>query len=58
MSPPLFTLTDDQRDLVAMVADFTADNVTPFAGEWDRNHHFPADVLRKILVSANIKVVR
>jgi alkylation response protein AidB-like acyl-CoA dehydrogenase len=43
----LFTLTGDQLDLVTMVADFTADNITPFAGEWDRSHHFPADVLRK-----------
>jgi alkylation response protein AidB-like acyl-CoA dehydrogenase len=43
----LFTLTGDQRDLVAMVAEFTADNITPHAVEWDRAHHFPADVLRK-----------
>jgi alkylation response protein AidB-like acyl-CoA dehydrogenase len=43
----VFTLTDDQRDLVAMVAEFTADNITPHAIEWDRAHHFPADVLRK-----------
>jgi len=43
----LFTLTDDQRDLVAMVAEFTADTITPHAVEWDRAHHFPADVLRK-----------
>jgi alkylation response protein AidB-like acyl-CoA dehydrogenase len=43
----LFTLTDDQRDLVAMVAEFTADSITPHAIEWDRAHHFPADVLRK-----------
>jgi alkylation response protein AidB-like acyl-CoA dehydrogenase len=43
----LFTLTDDQRVLVSMVADFTADNITPYAAAWDRAHHFPADVLRK-----------
>jgi alkylation response protein AidB-like acyl-CoA dehydrogenase len=43
----LFTLTGDQRDLVAMVAEFTADNITPHAVEWDRAHHFPADVLSK-----------
>lgn len=43
----MFTLTEDQRDLVAMVADFTADAITPHAVEWDRTHHFPADVLRK-----------
>jgi alkylation response protein AidB-like acyl-CoA dehydrogenase len=43
----LFTISDDQRDLVAMVAEFTADTITPYAVEWDRTHHFPADVLRK-----------
>jgi alkylation response protein AidB-like acyl-CoA dehydrogenase len=43
----LFTISDDQRDLVAMVAEFTADTITPYAVEWDRAHHFPADVLRK-----------
>jgi alkylation response protein AidB-like acyl-CoA dehydrogenase len=43
----LFTLTGDQRDLISMVADFTADNITPYAIEWDRSHHFPAEVLRK-----------
>ena len=43
----MFTLTGDQRDLVAMVTEFTADTITPYAREWDRAHHFPADVLRK-----------
>jgi alkylation response protein AidB-like acyl-CoA dehydrogenase len=43
----VFTLTGDQRDLMSMVADFTADNITPYAIEWDRAHHFPGDVLRK-----------
>lgn len=43
----MFTISDDQRDLVSMVAEFTADTITPFAVEWDRAHHFPADVLRK-----------
>ncbi|WP_138734391.1 acyl-CoA dehydrogenase family protein [Modestobacter excelsi] len=43
----MFTISDDQRDLVAMVAEFTADNITPHAVEWDRAHRFPADVLRK-----------
>ena len=43
----MFTISDDQRDLIAMVADFTADTITSHAVEWDRAHHFPADVLRK-----------
>jgi alkylation response protein AidB-like acyl-CoA dehydrogenase len=43
----LFSLTGDQRDLIEMVAEFTADNIAPHAVEWDRAHHFPADVLSK-----------
>ena len=43
----MFTLTGDQRDLVAMVTEFTSDTIAPHAREWDRTHHFPADVLRK-----------
>ncbi len=43
----MFTLTGDQLDLLTMVGEFTADNITPHAGEWDLSHHFPADVLRK-----------
>jgi alkylation response protein AidB-like acyl-CoA dehydrogenase len=43
----LFTISDDQRDLVAMVAEVAANTITPYAVESDRAHHFPADVLRK-----------
>lgn len=41
------TLTDDQRALVETTLDFTQDHITPHALDWDRDHHFPVDVLRK-----------
>ena len=29
-----------------MAQRFTADNITPYAGEWDEKHHFPRDVIQ------------
>jgi len=42
-----FQLSDDQRAIEEMAQRFTADNITPFAGEWDEAHHFPRDVIRQ-----------
>ena len=42
-----FQLTDDQLAIQEMAQRFTADNITPFAGEWDEKHHFPRDVIQK-----------
>ena len=42
-----FQLSDDQLAIQEMAQRFTADNITPFAGEWDENHHFPRDVIQK-----------
>ena len=39
-----FDLTDDQREIQALAQRFTADRITPFAGEWDETHHYPVDV--------------
>ena len=39
-----FDLTDDQREIQELARRFTADRITPFAGEWDREHHYPVDV--------------
>ncbi|MDQ4419449.1 acyl-CoA dehydrogenase family protein [Sphingobium sp. DEHP117] len=41
-----FDLTDDQRAIQDMAQRFTADAITPFAGEWDEKHHFPRDVVK------------
>lgn len=41
-----FDLTEDQRAIQDMAHRFTADAITPFAGEWDEKHHFPRDVVK------------
>lgn len=42
-----FQLTDDQLAIQEMAQRFTADNITPFAAEWDETHHFPRDVIQQ-----------
>jgi alkylation response protein AidB-like acyl-CoA dehydrogenase len=42
----LFDLTDDQRAIQEMARKFTADAITPFAAQWDDEHHFPRDVVK------------
>ncbi|WP_254602742.1 acyl-CoA dehydrogenase family protein [Sphingomonas bacterium] len=39
-----FDLTDDQREIQALAQRFTADRITPFAGEWDEASHYPVEV--------------
>ena len=47
MTTGQFQLTDDQLAIQEMAQRFTADNITPFAAEWDEQHHFPRDVIRQ-----------
>ncbi|MBC7644101.1 MAG: acyl-CoA dehydrogenase family protein, partial [Thermoleophilia bacterium] len=35
-----FDLTPDQREVRQLVREFATANITPFAAEWDKNHHF------------------
>ncbi|WP_338243037.1 acyl-CoA dehydrogenase family protein [Aurantiacibacter hainanensis] len=42
-----FQLTDDQLAIQEMARRFTADNITPNAGKWDEEHHFPRDVIKQ-----------
>ena len=39
-----FDLTEDQLAIQEMARKFTADRITPFAGEWDEKSHYPVDV--------------
>ena len=39
-----FDLTDDQLAIQEMARKFTADRITPFAAQWDEDHHYPVDV--------------
>ena len=42
-----FQLSDEQLQIREMAARFTADAITPFAGEWDERSHFPIDVIKR-----------
>lgn len=42
-----FSLTEDQLAIQDMAQRFTADNITPHAGEWDEKHHFPREVIKQ-----------
>lgn len=42
-----FELNEEQRAIQEMTAGFAADRVAPFALEWDKERHFPADVIRE-----------
>jgi alkylation response protein AidB-like acyl-CoA dehydrogenase len=42
-----FDLTDEQRQIQEMAQQFTADAITPHAGEWDEKHIFPRDTIRE-----------
>ena len=39
-----FSLTEDQLAIQDMARKFTADRITPFAAQWDEDHHYPIDV--------------
>ncbi|KQU62497.1 acyl-CoA dehydrogenase [Sphingomonas sp. Leaf339] len=41
-----FDITDDQREIQELARRFTADRITPFAGEWDEKHIFPRDTIK------------
>jgi alkylation response protein AidB-like acyl-CoA dehydrogenase len=41
-----FDLTDEQRQVQDLARQFTADRITPHAGEWDEKHIFPRDTIR------------
>ncbi|MDP4538684.1 acyl-CoA dehydrogenase family protein [Qipengyuania sp. DY56-A-20] len=42
-----FQLTDDQLAIQEMARRFTADNITPHAAQWDEEHHFPREVIKR-----------
>jgi alkylation response protein AidB-like acyl-CoA dehydrogenase len=42
-----FGLTEDQLAIQEMARRFTADNITPFAAEWDEKHIFPRETIKK-----------
>ncbi|MGI8887827.1 MAG: acyl-CoA dehydrogenase family protein [Nocardioidaceae bacterium] len=43
-----FVLSSEHEDFRASVREFAAAEIAPYAAEWDRKHHFPVDVVRKM----------
>lgn len=41
-----FDLTDEQRQIQEMAQQFTADRITPHAGDWDEKHIFPRETIK------------
>ncbi len=42
------TLTSEQEQVVELARDFAAENILPFAAEWDATKHFPKDLVRRM----------
>ena len=42
-----FQLTEDQLAIQDVAMRFTADNITPYAAEWDEKHIFPRETIQK-----------
>jgi alkylation response protein AidB-like acyl-CoA dehydrogenase len=43
-----FELTPDQREIQALTRDFARAEIEPYAGDWDRDHHFPRELYGKL----------
>jgi alkylation response protein AidB-like acyl-CoA dehydrogenase len=44
----MFDLTDEQRALKETIREFAEAEIAPKAAEWDQQHIFPTDVIRKL----------
>jgi alkylation response protein AidB-like acyl-CoA dehydrogenase len=42
-----FNLTEDQQAFVDVAKQFAEQELAPHAAQWDRDHHFPKDVIQK-----------
>ncbi len=42
-----FNLTEEQRSFQTLAREFANNEIAPFAKEWDENHIFPIDTLKK-----------
>jgi alkylation response protein AidB-like acyl-CoA dehydrogenase len=42
-----FELSEEQRLLVDSARQFASRELAPFAADWDRDHHFPVDVIKR-----------
>ena len=44
----LHELTDEQRDIRALAARFADEVIAPKAMQWDKDHHFPKEVIQQL----------
>ncbi len=42
-----FGLTEEQQTIAGMVREFSDEQIAPHALDWDADHHFPVDVIRR-----------
>ncbi|MDN6374137.1 MAG: acyl-CoA dehydrogenase family protein, partial [Brevibacterium aurantiacum] len=42
-----FGLTEEQQTISGMVREFADSEIAPHALEWDAEHHFPVDVIKR-----------
>src|SRR5690242_20652889 len=43
-----FELSKDHEDFRAVVREFAADHVAPYAAQWDREHRFPVELVPRM----------
>jgi alkylation response protein AidB-like acyl-CoA dehydrogenase len=43
-----FELSQDQREIQALTREFGAEQITPHAAQWDREHRFPRELFTKL----------
>jgi alkylation response protein AidB-like acyl-CoA dehydrogenase len=43
-----FELTSDQKEIQALTREFASAEIEPYAAEWDREHHFPKELVGKL----------
>ncbi len=48
MTSTAFELSREHEEFRASVREFAAAEIAPHAAQWDREHHFPVDVVRKM----------
>jgi alkylation response protein AidB-like acyl-CoA dehydrogenase len=46
--PRMFELSKEHEEFRHLVRDFAEHEVAPYVAQWDRDHHFPADLVPKI----------
>src|SRR5215831_4109784 len=48
MSAMTFELSREHEEFRRVVREFAEAQIAPYAAQWDRDHHFPTDVVRQM----------